>query len=124
MQSVNMLSDSDAESEATLPLPGAVVTCQRHGAEVFCGSAGLSKALEAVGFVMGKYDLALGGAGHDLTSDTVVQLFMSKVTTRDWDYVHFAPPCNTYSVARFPRIRCGPWSQFFGCLLMSLFTLH
>lgn len=124
MQTVNMLSDSDAESEATLPLPGAAVTCQRHGAEFFCGSARLSKALEATGFVMDKYDLALGGAAHDLTSDTVVQHIMSKVATRDWDYVHFAPPCNTYSVARFPRIRCGPWPQLFGCLLTSLFTLY
>lgn len=106
LANIEMLSDSDVDSEATLPLPcGAVLTCQRRGAEVFCGSARLSSALQSFGFVMDKYDLRLGGAEHDLTSDAVVAFFISKAQQRDWDYVHAAPPCNTYSIARFPRIR-------------------
>jgi hypothetical protein len=110
LANIDTLSDSDVDSEATLPLPGdGQLTCRRRGAEVFCGSAHLSNALQAVGFVMDKYDLARGGAEHDLTLDTVVNHLMSRVEQHDWDYVHFAPPCNTYSVARFPRIRSGSW---------------
>jgi hypothetical protein len=115
LANIDMLSDSDVDSEATLPLPGAV-TCQRRGAEVFCGSAHLASALEAIGFKMDKYDLARGGVEHDLTSDTVVAYFMSRAAHHDWDYVHFAPPCNTYSAARFPKIRSGSWFHVYGCV--------
>ena len=47
------------------------------------GGAHLSNALQAVGFVMDTSDLARGGADQDLTLEMC-----------------FAPPCNTYSVAR------------------------
>ena len=118
-RSVTDLSDSDAESldAPTLPLPGATAR-QRRGVEVFCGSGRLATALARRGVLMDKYDLALGGAQHDLTSNEVVDDLTSKATSSEWDYGHFAPPCNTYSVARYPRIRSGPVLSMCGALVM------
>lgn len=31
----------------------------------------------------------------------------------NYDYVHFAPPCNTYSLARFPKVRRGGYINTF-----------
>ena len=103
----NELHLTDDNSDATtLDLPGT-----RRGVEVFSGSGNLSSALLRRGLVMDQVDLAISPS-HDLTQDSVVESLCAKALSGRWCYAHFAPPCNTYSVARFPRIlRTEPWAN-------------
>jgi hypothetical protein len=55
--------------------------------EIFSGSGTLSKALRLHGMLK--------------TADAILRQAMEDQT----DYVHLSPPCNTYSNARYPKIR-------------------
>ena len=50
-------------------------------------------------------DIMLGGKDHDFTQDACVTAIMATIKHYDIKYVHFAIPCNTYSVARYPKLR-------------------
>ena len=72
--------------------------------EVFAGSGNLSAAVANRGMETMSWDLQDGPA-CDMSQDCVVQDLTDRAVLSGARYVHFAPPCNTYSTARWPRIR-------------------
>ena len=70
--------------------------------EVFAGTGQLSKAMGKQGCVTEMVDL-LHGAECDMSTPAVVEHHVQSSDTLK--YAHFAPPCDTYSVARWPKIR-------------------
>lgn len=72
-------------------------------AEIFCGSGNLSRALE-VYFVAHQYDLQID-VSHDFSKWARVEKIAAFLMASGCRYVHMAPPCNTYSNARYPKIR-------------------
>ena len=72
--------------------------------EVFCGKAGLSRALRRKGFQVFSIDhKAVKGLPIlviDLNSDAQLKVFEELLEQRRLLYVHFAPPCGTASMAR------------------------
>jgi len=44
-------------------------------------------------------------AAHDMTKCNTVTMIQNAITRESVDYVHVAVPCNTYSIARRPKIR-------------------
>lgn len=89
-------SDSDEREE---PAERKVV------AECFCGSGNLTRALE-VYFEAYKYDLQID-VDHDFSKWIKVEQIAHFLMAHACCYVHFAPPCNSYSNARYPKIRTG-----------------
>ena len=69
--------------------------------EVFAGSGHLSEALRRVGCSVARIDIRIGGAAHDLSKGATV----AAVKALRPQYVHLAPCCNTYSAARYPKLR-------------------
>ena len=45
------------------------------------------------------------GATHDLCEPAVLQSLLSSIQLRAFDYVHCAPPCSSFSLARWPPVR-------------------
>jgi len=82
--------------------------------EVFCGKAGLSRALRRRGFQVFSIDhKAVKGVPIlmiDLNSDAQCKIFDELLEQRRLLYVHFAPPCGTASLARCIKLgrRHGP----------------
>ena len=72
--------------------------------EVFSGSGNLSAALSKKGFATLEYDL-LKDAQHDMTNPKFVNYLKQLPKKVNLKYCHLAPPCNTYSQARYPKIR-------------------
>ena len=72
--------------------------------EVFAGSGNLSKALVDCGLESDKVDIEYCD-GHDMSQKSTVDDLCDASNAADYKYAHLAPPCNTYSVARFPKIR-------------------
>ncbi|CAK9104678.1 Uncharacterized protein SCF082_LOCUS48825, partial [Durusdinium trenchii] len=72
-------------------------------AEVFAGCGALSKEMSRRGFVTKAVDFLLGGPEHDMSNDGVCQTLGDEFLK--YTYVHFAPPCNTFSAARYPKLR-------------------
>ena len=70
--------------------------------EVFAGCGNLSHAMEGHGLKALRYDLL---TGHDMHSADFVNQLLQKVDALQCKYMHLAPPCNTYSQARYPKIR-------------------
>jgi hypothetical protein len=111
---VDALSDSDPEFDdlpelvdhindvPAYPVPATPF----NGIEVFSGKGNLSTALGKLDIHMDQIELLSGGASHDMSrGDVVAGLVNRCVSHRPWIYGHFAIPCNTYSAARYPRIR-------------------
>ena len=74
-------------------------------AEVFAGCGALSHAMSHRGFPTWTVDFKIGGAAHDFSNaDTAMKLAND---LGDFNYIHFAPPCNTFSMARYPKLRIG-----------------
>lgn len=71
--------------------------------EVFSGCGHLSQEFQKQGFECDMFDIGIDSGLMDLSKKSVVDALLQKV--RDYDYVHFAPPCNTYSNARWPKVR-------------------
>ena len=69
--------------------------------EIFAGSCNLSVALMVAGVATQSYDILIGGAAHDIANRET----MNMLRALEPRYVHLAPPCNTYSAARYPKIR-------------------
>ena len=74
-------------------------------AEVFSGEGALSTEFQRRGFHSLAIDYTRGGILHDISNDEVVESLKNKLLM--YHYVHFAPPCNTFSNARFPKLRPG-----------------
>jgi hypothetical protein len=72
--------------------------------EVFAGSGNLSKALVDCGLESDTVDIEYSD-GHDMSQTSTVDHLCDANDSADYKYAHLAPPCNTYSVARFPKIR-------------------
>ena len=74
-------------------------------AEVFSGCGALADAMSHRGFPTWTVDFKTGGAAHDLSNaDTAMSLAKD---LGHYQYIHFAPPCNTFSMARYPKLRIG-----------------
>ena len=73
-------------------------------AEVFCGKGVLSRACQSYGLQIQKYDLHLNAA-HDMSSIRFAQNMAQNMLLANVVYSHFAPPCNTFSGARYPKLR-------------------
>lgn len=118
MDPVAELTDSDVGQkhahEASHQVPPAKRS--RNGGnngktmEVFAGSGNLSRALQEVGFATTMVDLRYK-AEDDMSKVQTIRRLCEQVQSSGIKYVHMAPPCNTYSLARFPKIRpcahCG-----------------
>ena len=72
--------------------------------EIFAGSGNLSAAFRRHGLMTHEFDLKLS-ARHDMSKPTSVNNFLQLVQQHNAAYVHMAPPCNTFSRARYPVIR-------------------
>ena len=90
----------------------AIVGIRRTGGirtrEVFAGSQHLSQALQAQGCSIQPFDIAIGGQPHDLSITANVDRLKDDDTE---DYSHYAPPCNTYSICRHPKIRSSSFPE-------------
>ena len=73
-------------------------------AEVFSGKGVLADACRAIGMTALDFDL-LQSPSHDMSVFGNVAVIKSQLLGNGVDYCHFAPPCNTYSAARFPKLR-------------------
>ena len=96
--------------EQEVHIGGSATSSAPGAAEIFCGSAGLSKAMAAQGFRV----LAIDWRGNthkaavefqkiDLTTMAGQDHAMHLLAGMNLKFVHFAPPCGTFSRAReFP----------------------
>ena len=86
-------------------------------AEVFCGKAGLSRALRRKGFQVFSIDhRATKGIPIlviDLNSDAQLKIFDELLQQGRLLYVHFAPPCGTASKARSIKLGIAQRAQAF-----------
>ena len=118
------LSDSDADSEKTVKLNGKQqLVCDyskfkklernatlRPFVEVFAGSCHLSHAFNDAGHPNYSFDVKLDEA-HNMITEKGLDLARLKIhelkaaAGGTLPYIHFAPPCSTYSQARYPKIR-------------------
>ena len=83
--------------------------------EVFCGKAGLSRALRRKGFQVFSIDhKAVKGLPIlvlDLNSESDCKIFEELLEQERVLYVHFAPPCGTASLARGIKLKHGRGPQ-------------
>ena len=63
----------------------------------------LPQALKDAGIPCEEYDLTIS-PHHDMSSIRIATKLME---VRGDRYAHFAPPCNSFSMARFPKLRLG-----------------
>ena len=73
-------------------------------AELFAGSMHLSDALAARGFNVMSYDLRFD-ENHDMSNKVKVGAMLRELLDNKVQYLHFAPPCNSFSMARWPKLR-------------------
>ena len=104
---VQALSDDEC-GELMLPMPVPPGRL-RPFVEVFAGSQHLSDAFKAAGRQVFPMDVKIS-MDHDMRGEGGAELLLAQLRqmTRESGlkpYVHFAPPCSTYSQARYPRIR-------------------
>ena len=104
------LSDDDQDELVPLvkPMPMSAGR-KRPFVEVFAGSQHLSDAFRGNGHRVFPMDVKIS-IDHDMhgASGQVLLLRQLGLLERETGlkpYVHFAPPCSTYSQARYPRIR-------------------
>ena len=107
------LTDSEGESEACHPAKVPSPCCCTSVAEVFSGVGVLSKACEELGLMSMQFDL-LNNESHDMSKAANMELIKSMLLTNGVKYCHFAPPCNTFSAARFPKLRLPDCKDLFG----------
>lgn len=72
--------------------------------EVFSGSGNLSRAIRKQHLTTEEVDLEQCST-HDMSSKAFVLSLKQKAVRQNVKYCHLAPPCNTYSQARYPRVR-------------------
>ncbi|CAE7226915.1 unnamed protein product [Symbiodinium microadriaticum] len=110
------LTDSEVEPEVPARRPSTPKKPKPSGgvcaAEFFAGSARLSSALTAVGVPCESFDLKLS-TEHDFSNAGKVRSMLQKVvgSSSSISYAHFAPPCNSYSIARWPKLRSKDYPE-------------
>ena len=72
--------------------------------EVFSGTGALSRAIGYHGFTTLTLDIE-NGDGEDMASADTLQRVKELVCDGNMGYCHVAPPCNTFSTARLPKLR-------------------
>ena len=72
--------------------------------EVFSGTGALSWAIGHHGFTTLTLDIE-NGDGEDMASADTLQRVKELVCDGNMGYCHVAPPCNTFSTARLPKLR-------------------
>ncbi len=110
---VHHLSDSDepepVEKSACVLVPKSkrldAKGCKIKTLEVFAGKGNLSAALADLGAFAEKVDILIDKAAHDLSKPSVAKAMLKKLDDPQLRYVHLAPPCATFSCARYPPIR-------------------
>lgn len=108
----DVLTDSDDECEPhgpTVPRPPATPSPGKAALnflEVFSGGGTLTRAFTCMKFNCLAVDI-LSDPADDLSSGQCVARLLAMAGSRRFQYVHFAPPCNTFSAARFPKLRHG-----------------
>jgi hypothetical protein len=105
------LTDSDDEQPhgPTVPVPPTTPSDGKAAPkflEVFSGGGTLTKAFTSMTFDCVAVDIVSNPA-DDLSSGSCVARLLALAVSRTFQYVHFAPPCNTFSAARFPKLRHG-----------------
>ena len=101
------LSDSAFQVE-----PGPPALSEGTILEVFAGSGNLSKAFRKYGYSSVKIEINTWGRNHDMSSRQVVNRIIAMINDKAFEFCHFAPPCNTYSASRYPRLRWAPPGHF------------
>lgn len=96
---VSTISDNSTPSK---PFAASV----RSTMEIFAGQGVLSSELGKVGFMANVVDLK-DDPMDDMSQATTISALHSEAIVCNVRYAHFAPPCNTFSPARWPRIRTG-----------------
>ena len=85
------------------PTPGMCISANMM--EIFAGSCKLSRACRVQGMHVLSIDFNIGGPEHDMTKKDTMLKIKNVLKELNIRYVHFATPCNTYSQARYPRVR-------------------
>ena len=125
---VDCLSDDDDAANnrvvVQVPRPAPLLNgARRPFIEVFAGSCHLSDAFSKLGYQTFPIDVKIS-TQHDLKLGShFVMDVISKLEAKTGlkPYIHFAPPCSTYSQARYPRIRSSACP---GGLPASQLTAH
>jgi hypothetical protein len=73
--------------------------------EVFSGNGNLSHALREEGLNTIMIDIDTGNSDNDMSNNDNVPALVDRAAASSAAYVHMAPPCNSFSSARYPRIR-------------------
>ena len=107
---VEELSDSDPDENDTLTATSSTISLLQHARtepktmEVFSGTGKLSKAFARQGADTWEIDLKTSEE-WDMSDNRVSEAITHRAIVDHKDYCHIAIPCNSYSVARYPRIR-------------------
>ena len=114
--SVVALSDSETEREGGAsqnmgleahPVDHDGLAGRQHALEIFAGSGILTAAINRYkGMKCWSKDIKRC-ALEDITKPNEWKLICCAIDTKFLDYIHLAPPCNQYSVARWPKLRIG-----------------
>ena len=103
---IGVISSNTASSSNTPPLQRGTLEGNEvvSTMEVFSGSGNLSNALGHQGFNASAIDIA-NDPEDDLANPSSVPALVEEVVHTNTRYAHLAPPCNTFSIARYPKIR-------------------
>ena len=125
---VDCLSDDDNVANnrvvVQVPRPAPLLNgARRPFIEVFAGSCHLSDAFRKLGYQTFPIDVKISTQPDLKLGSHFVMDVISKLEAKTGlkPYIHFAPPCSTYSQARYPRIRSSACP---GGLLASQLTAH
>ena len=98
---------SDDEACSPTPRPWHMTSGGRKMADIFCGSGGFGAAVARhTGADIAYVDLALDST-HDLLQPRFRRQWAQRIMGYEFFFVHFAPPCSTWSRARAPPLRAA-----------------
>jgi hypothetical protein len=78
--------------------------------EVFSGSGHLSQAMTKQGFSAVQVDIEMGPQ-NDMSDSRVGNMVLNRALKNNTVYGHLAPPCNTYTRARWPKLRSKEYPE-------------
>ncbi len=102
------------------PTAGAV-TCNGRMAtiEIYSGCGSLSSALRGKGFKALEYDKFTQSAQHDMATVGFKNKLVARLGKGDIMYVHAGTPCNSFSMARWPKLR-SMCNHLHACIMVQL----
>jgi len=107
---VDELTDSDPDDNDKQTATSSMIVPPPHARtgpktmEVFSGTGKLSKALARQGADTLEIDLMISDK-WDMSDNRVSDEITHQAIVGHKDYCHIAIPCNSYSVARYPKLR-------------------